>query len=48
MAYGLALFVSRRPVHFYVGLLGLLAFFGYMFSRFALAAYEFGIHQYGQ
>jgi hypothetical protein len=47
MAYGLALFVSRRPVHFYLGLVGLLAFFGYMFSQFALAAYEFGQH-YGQ
>ncbi|MFC0402962.1 hypothetical protein [Paraburkholderia rhizosphaerae] len=48
MAYGLALFVSRRPVHFYAGLAGLMAFFGYMFARIAVWAYDFGMHHYGQ
>jgi hypothetical protein len=48
MAYGLALFVSRRPVQFYVGLIGLVAFFCYMGSRLAIAAYDFGIHHYVQ
>jgi hypothetical protein len=41
MAYALALFANRRPVHFYVGLGGLLAFFVYLLVRV-------GIHFYGQ
>lgn len=30
MAYALALFVGRRPLHFYVGLFGLVAFPSYL------------------
>ncbi|WP_261530747.1 hypothetical protein [Burkholderia multivorans] len=33
MAYALALFVDRRPLHFYVGLFGLVAFPAYLACR---------------
>lgn len=33
LAYALALFVGRRPLHFYVGLFGLVAFPSYLASR---------------
>ncbi|TDN59025.1 hypothetical protein [Paraburkholderia sp. BL10I2N1] len=33
MAYALALFISRKPVHFYVGLAGLTAFPAYLLIR---------------
>ncbi|RKT99768.1 hypothetical protein C7H84_29755 [Burkholderia sp. Nafp2/4-1b] len=33
MAYALAMFIGRRPLHFYVGLFGLVAFPAYLTCR---------------
>ena len=47
-AYGMALFVSRRPVHFYLGMFGLILFPSYMLSRFVPVLIEWGMHAYGR
>ncbi|MGF6735538.1 hypothetical protein OKW50_007711 [Paraburkholderia youngii] len=47
-AYGMALFVSRRPVHFYLGMFGLILFPLYMLSRLGSALIVWGIGTYGQ
>jgi hypothetical protein len=46
-AYGMALFISRRPVHFYLGMFGLVIFPSYMLSRL-LPALIWGVHAYGR
>jgi hypothetical protein len=48
MAYAMALFITRRPVHFYLGLTGLIVFAVYIFSRLASALCEWGVHAYGR
>jgi hypothetical protein len=48
MAYALALFVSRRPVHFWLGLTGLVAFPIYILARIVTNLLEWGVHTYGQ
>ena len=48
MAYALALFVSRRPVHFWLGLTGLIAFPIYILARIVTNLMEWGVHTYGQ
>ena len=48
MAYGLALVINRRPVQFYIGLGGLIAFFGYTIVQFATEAVMLGVHYYGR
>ena len=47
-AYGMALFISRRPVHFYLGMFGLILFPLYMLSRLLPALIEWGVHAYGR
>ncbi|SDR54890.1 hypothetical protein SAMN05443245_7532 [Paraburkholderia fungorum] len=47
MAYALALFIHRKPVHFYVGLTGLIIFPLYMLGRIAAFLVEWGVHHYG-
>ena len=47
-AYGMALFISRRPVHFYVGMFGLILFPLYMLSRLLPVLIEWGVHAYGR
>ena len=47
MAYALALFINRRPVHFYLGLTGLIAFTLYILGRVAAFLVEWGVHRYG-
>jgi hypothetical protein len=47
-AYGMALFVSRRPVHFYLGMFGLILFPLYILSRLAPVLIEWGAHAYGR
>ena len=48
MAYAMALFITRRPAHFYLGLTGLIVFAVYIVSRLASALMEWGIHAYGR
>lgn len=48
MAYALALFVSRKPVHFYVGLSGLIAFPLYIVARVVSCLFDYGVHLYGR
>jgi hypothetical protein len=48
MAYGLALVISRRPVQFYGGLSGLIAFFVYMAVQFLTGVVTLGMHYYGR
>jgi hypothetical protein len=48
MAFALALFVKRRPVHFYLGLAGLIAFPIYILVRIASFLIEWGMHFHGQ
>jgi hypothetical protein len=48
MAYALALFVSRRPVHFWLGLTGLVVFPVYILARIVTNLLEWGVHTYGQ
>ena len=47
-AYGMALFISRRPVHFYLGMSGLIVFPLYIVSRFVPALMGWGMHAYGR
>jgi hypothetical protein len=47
-AYGMALFVSRRPVHFYLGMFGLILFPLYMVSRLLPMLIQWGAHAYGR
>ena len=47
-AYGMALFISRRPVHFYAGMFGLVIFPLYMLWHFVPALIEWEIHAYGR
>lgn len=47
-AYGMALFISRRPVHFYFGMFGLIAFPVYILARLVPAMIEWGAHAYGR
>lgn len=47
MAYALALFIHRKPVHFYVGLTGLIVFPLYMLGRVAAFLVEWGVHHHG-
>lgn len=46
--YGMALFISRRPVHFYLGMFGLILFPLYMLSRLLPVLIEWGVHAYGR
>jgi hypothetical protein len=48
MAYALALFINRRPVHFYLGLTGLLVFVLYIAGRVACFLFEWGVHLHGR
>jgi hypothetical protein len=48
MAYAMALFITRRPVHFYLGLTGLIVFAVYSLARVSTVLIEWGIHAYGQ
>ncbi|APA90382.1 hypothetical protein BJG93_32830 (plasmid) [Paraburkholderia sprentiae WSM5005] len=48
MAFALALFVARRPVHFYLGLAGLVGFPVYILVRIGSFLIEWGMHAYGQ
>jgi hypothetical protein len=48
MAYALALFISRKPIHFYVGLIGLIAFPAYMLVEVATFLFDWGMHFYGR
>lgn len=47
-AYGMALFVSRRPMHFYLGMFGLILFPLYMVSRLLPVLIQWGAHAYGR
>jgi hypothetical protein len=47
MAYAMALFIIRRPVHFYLGLTGLIVFPLYMLGRLGAVLIEWGVHRYG-
>jgi hypothetical protein len=47
-AYAMALYISRRPVHFYVGMFGLVLFPIYVLSRFVPELIECGMHAYGR
>ncbi|RKT10583.1 hypothetical protein B0G69_8013 [Paraburkholderia sp. RAU2J] len=47
-AYGMALFISRRPAHFYLGMFGLILFPLYMMSRLLPVLIEWGAHAYGR
>lgn len=47
-AYGMALFISRRPVHFYAGMFGLILFPLYMLCQFVPALIEWGMQAYGR
>jgi hypothetical protein len=48
MAFALALFVARRPVHFYLGLAGLIGFPVYLLVRIGSFLMEWGMHVHGQ
>lgn len=48
MAYALSLFISRRPVHFWLGLTGLVAFPIYLLVRIGTNLLAWGLHTYGQ
>lgn len=47
-AYGMALFISSRPVHFYLGMFGLIVFPLYILSRLAPVLIEWGSQAYGR
>ncbi|MGU7775680.1 hypothetical protein ACV229_36695 [Burkholderia sp. MR1-5-21] len=42
MAYALAMFIRRRPLHFYVGSAGLVAFPVYLLARATMALMSMG------
>ncbi|MGF6652885.1 hypothetical protein OKW34_003474 [Paraburkholderia youngii] len=48
MAFALALFVARRPVHFYLGLAGLIGFPVYLLVRIGSFLIGWGMHIHGQ
>ncbi|MGF6915946.1 hypothetical protein [Paraburkholderia sp. 40] len=47
-AYGMALYIARMPVHFYVGMFGLILFPLYMLSRVVPVLIEWGMQAYGR
>jgi hypothetical protein len=48
MAYALALFINHKPVHFYLGLMGLVVFTLYILVRFGTFLVEWGVHLDGR
>jgi len=47
-AYGMALFISRRPVHFYAGMFGMILFPLYMLWQFVPELVQWGMQAYGR
>jgi hypothetical protein len=48
MAYALALFIHRKPAHFYVGLTGLVVFALFMLTHFVTFLVQWGIELHGR